>query len=97
MNINKKIIFNIFLICIPFLFFIFLEFLLRVFDIYSPIHLFTKKDNKFYQINFNIGERYFDKNKYPVPNIYPQTFLIQKPKDVFRIFCLGGSTTAGFL
>ena len=96
MMIKKKIIFKILLFCIPFVFFIFLEFILRLFNLFEPVSLFINDKKGLIQVNSNIGERYFDKNKVPVPNMYPQSFLAQKNKDTFRIFCLGGSTTGGF-
>ena len=94
---RKKISFRVFLVIIPFLFFISLEFFLRLFGLFNPQFLFfEKKNNDFIQVNSNIGQKYFDSKKVPVPNMYPQKFSAIKSKRTFRIFCLGGSTTAGF-
>ncbi|MFL3008126.1 MAG: GDSL-type esterase/lipase family protein [Candidatus Neomarinimicrobiota bacterium] len=94
---GKKISFRVFLLIIPFLFFISLESFLRLFGLFNPQSLFfEKKNNDFIQVNSDIGQRYFDSKKVPVPNMYPQKFSAIKSKSTFRIFCLGGSTTAGF-
>tara|TARA_B100001250_G_C19800164_1_gene790680 strand:- start:527 stop:2356 length:1830 start_codon:yes stop_codon:yes gene_type:complete len=96
MEIKRRRVFKVFIICIPFLFFIILELFLRLFNFYTPIPLFIDKKNGFYQVNSNIGEKYFNSKRVPVPNMYPQNFSAYKNKDLFRVFCLGGSTTAGF-
>mgnify|MGYP006088400187 CR=1 FL=1 len=93
---RKKISFKAFLVTIPFLFFIFLELFLRLFGLFNPESLFEKKNNNLIQVNSNIGKKYFDNKKVPVPNMYPQKFSAKKSKNTFRVLCLGGSTTAGF-
>ncbi|MAQ87134.1 MAG: hypothetical protein CMG23_02865, partial [Candidatus Marinimicrobia bacterium] len=94
---RKKISFRVFLVIIPFLFFISIELFLRLFDLFNPQSLFFEnKNNDFIQVNSNIGQKYFNSKKVPVPNMYPQKFSAIKSKNTFRIFCLGGSTTAGF-
>ena len=94
---GKKVSFKVFLVFIPLLFFIFLELTLRIFGLFNPQSLFFENKNiDFIQVNSDIGQKYFDSNKVPVPNMYPQKFSAIKSKNTFRIFCLGGSTTAGF-
>ena len=94
---GKKVSFKVFLVFIPLLFFIFLEITLRIFGLFNPQSLFFENKNiDFIQVNSDIGQKYFDRNKVPVPNMYPQKFSAIKSKNTFRIFCLGGSTTAGF-
>lgn len=44
----------------------------------------------------DVARRYFNPKNVVVPNLYPESFARSKPDGVFRIFCLGGSTTAGF-
>ncbi len=76
-----------------------LEVLLLVFNLFPQTPLFEEQirdDRKVTAVNSRIGERYFNKKTIPVPNLYPQTFSTEKPEGTFRIFCLGGSTTAGF-
>ena len=49
-----------------------------------------------YQLNPDVGKRYFDSKRVVVPNLYPETFSQDKSTQTFRIFCLGESSTAGF-
>jgi tetratricopeptide (TPR) repeat protein len=70
-----------------------------LFGVFSPEPLFkeiSKAGERFYQINPYIAKRYFDSDKITLPTLYPETFQKNKSPDTFRIFCLGGSTTAGF-
>ncbi len=46
-------------------------------------------------MNPAVKERYFSRVDFS-PNTSPDYFQIPKPDSTFRIFCLGGSTTAGF-
>ena len=67
--------------------------------VFSPEPLFkeiSKSEQKFYQVNPYVAKRYFDPNKTVLPTLYPETFQKNKSPGTFRIFCLGGSTTAGF-
>ena len=94
---RKKNSFTVILVIIPFLFFIFFELFLRLFGLFNPQSLFfEEKDIDFIQVNSDVGQKYFDRNKVSVPNMYPQKFSAIKSENIFRIFCLGGSTTAGF-
>ena len=84
---GKKISFRFFLVIIPFLFFISLESFLRLFGLFNPQSLFfEKKNNDFIQVNSDIGQRYFDSKKVPVPNMYPQKFSAIKVKGRFEYF-----------
>lgn len=82
---------------LPLVFLVILELVLRLANLFPrpPLFLENKEDN-LVTINSDIGERYFNKKSVPVPNLYPQTFTLKKNQSTFRIFCLGGSTTAGF-
>ena len=96
---SKKILFSAMGALLPLLVLALVEFSLWVFDAYSqpPLFLEVEEDELIsMQINSNVGERYFDKLKMPVPNLYPQEFSAQKTASTLRIFCLGGSTTAGY-
>jgi tetratricopeptide (TPR) repeat protein len=75
-----------------------LEFGLRVFGYGPNMSLFTTEDfgGKTYHImNPAVKSRYFNNVEFS-PNTSPDYFLVPKPKGMFRIFCLGGSTTIGF-
>ena len=96
---NKKTIFRIFIALIPIVFLVLLEITLRLFNAFPQTPLFNKvyaSGQEFIEINSTIGERYFNKKVMPVPNLYPQRFPVVKPENTMRIFCMGGSTTAGF-
>ncbi len=96
---NKKLIFGITAALLPVVFLAILEISLRLMDAYSqaPLFIEVREGGKhFVQINSQVGERYFNKYLMPVPNLFPQKFATPKGKSTFRIFCLGGSTTAGF-
>ena len=96
---RKKIIFSIFAALLPLAFLVLVEVSLWVVDAYPqpPLFLeFEDEEKAFIQVNSQVGERYFNKNVMPVPNLYPQTFEAQKGSKTTRIFCIGGSTTAGF-
>ncbi|MDZ7269575.1 MAG: GDSL-type esterase/lipase family protein [candidate division KSB1 bacterium] len=49
-----------------------------------------------YQLNQWVAKRYFDPARVTVPGMQPDLFVKHKGPEVFRIFCVGGSTTAGF-
>ncbi len=94
---KKETSFKIIAMLLPILLVILLELILRLFNLFPQIPLFIEdKKQNLVTVNSQIGERYFDKRKVPVPNLYPQTFSYEKSSDTYRIFCLGGSTTAGF-
>ena len=93
---KKQTIFKIGAVLLPLIFFVIVELIFRIFNIFPQIPLFIEQQNNTIRINSSIGERYFNKKKVPVPNLYPQTFSAKKDSNTFRIFCLGGSTTAGF-
>jgi len=46
-------------------------------------------------MNPDVKNRYFSRFQFN-PNSSPDYFLVPKPKGMFRIFCLGGSTTVGY-
>ena len=95
----KKIIFSILAALLPVAFLAIIELTLWIVDAYPQPPLFievTEGDTSYTQINSQVGERYFDKAIMPVPNLYPEKFSSKKSPGTIRIFCLGGSSTAGF-
>jgi len=96
----KKFFFFIATLLIPIIFFVGLELLLRVIGVGDDEKLILKikeKGQEFYQLNPNVGKRYFvrtDENM--IPQLYPQKFPVKKSSETVRIFLLGGSTMAGF-
>ena len=96
---TKKITFSILAALLPVAFLALVELFLWTVDAYPQPPLFlqvTEEDTSYTHINSQVGERYFDKAIMPVPNLYPQKFSTVKPDGTIRIFCVGGSTTAGF-
>ncbi|NQV30410.1 MAG: hypothetical protein HQ508_05945 [Candidatus Marinimicrobia bacterium] len=96
---NKKRIFTIIAALLPIFVLAILELSLWLLDAYPQPPLFIDVKERgidFVQINSAVGERYFNKNIMPVPNLFPQIFPARKGKNTLRIFCLGGSTTGGF-
>ncbi|NQT61596.1 MAG: hypothetical protein HQ556_01445 [Candidatus Marinimicrobia bacterium] len=96
---SKKIIFSILAVLLPVAFLALIELSLWIVDAYPQPPLFfevSEGDTSYTHINSQVGERYFDKAIMPVPNLYPQKFSSEKSTGTIRIFCLGGSTTAGF-
>ena len=97
-NKRKKRIFFLITISIPFIFIITLEILLRIFNYGTDISLFSTiniRGTTYHVLNPTFGTRYFSsENIIPVQST--DYFLVPKPKGMYRIFCLGGSTVAGY-
>lgn len=96
---KKRFIFILILIISPLLFLGVLEILLRIADLFSPEPLFLesyKGGKEVYQLNPYVARRYFNPRKVVIPTIYPETFEKNKSPNTIRIFCLGGSSMAGF-
>ncbi|MCB9058305.1 MAG: hypothetical protein H6627_07045 [Calditrichae bacterium] len=99
MSLSKNALFKITLIFIPIVILIVFELFLRIFNLFPPEPLFIEKTisgKSYQQINPDVGRRYFNAKKMAVPRLYPQTFSSEKAENSLRVFCLGGSTTAGF-
>jgi lysophospholipase L1-like esterase len=96
--IGKQRLFQVLLVVIPMLFFLFLEIGLRIFQYGENTDLFVStpdESSEFFGINPNVSKRYFSKIDF-LPTPRKDLFLKQKPANCYRIFVLGGSTTAGF-
>lgn len=91
--------FWILLFLIPVFLLIGAEFLLRVLNFGNDLELLTEtsiQHQKYYMINSRVAQRYFSGSDIVIPEARNDIFLKQKPPETFRIFCLGGSTTAGW-
>ena len=94
----KKRLFAAVTAATPVLFFVLLELGLRLFHYGPDLSLFTLHDIRrqpYALINPDVKFRYFGSSPFS-PATAPDYFPVPKPKGVFRIFCLGGSTTVGF-
>ncbi len=95
---RKKLIFFGIMIATPVILLILLEAGLRVFGYGIDMSLFKKHvvwGKTYYQMNPNVKYRYFGTSAFQ-PSTSPREFQVPRPKGVYRIFCLGGSTTAGY-
>ncbi len=95
---RKKRIFTIGMIGLPVLLIIVLELLLVIFRYDGNLKLFItapKEISQYKMINRNVGRRYFYLQS-TLPTPQKDLFLKKKPENGYRIFVLGGSTTAGF-
>jgi tetratricopeptide (TPR) repeat protein len=83
---------------IPVVFFVSLEWSLRLFDYGPNLSLFTTESfggKSYYTLNPSVKNRYFGRLDFS-PDPSPEYFLVSKPPGTYRIFCLGGSTTVGY-
>ncbi len=98
LNPRKKKLFTLIVILIPVLFFVLLESGLRVFNYGGNTKLFisgTDDISGYWMCNPEVAKRYFYMQQ-TIPTPSKDLFLKQKPANGYRIFVLGGSTTAGF-
>jgi tetratricopeptide (TPR) repeat protein len=94
---KKKLIFSLFFVLIPLIFLLLVEMTLRSVNYGQNYSLFVDFDlfgKKYSKVNPEYGKKYF----YDLPFMSPNNdiFLKEKPKNGYRIFVIGSSTTAGF-
>lgn len=95
----KKKSFQILLFFLPIIIIVLLETGLKIFSFFSPEPLFiniSEQGKEYYQLNPYVAKRYFKATDKIIPTLYPEKFEKYKSTNTFRIFALGGSTTAGF-
>ncbi|MFH0734909.1 MAG: hypothetical protein V1773_10820 [bacterium] len=80
---------------IPVLFFVLLEFSLRMFNYGQNIDQWVKATEDQYMLNPDIAYRYFYSTK-GIPYSSKDIFYINKRPNTFRVFVLGESSAAGF-
>ncbi|MEJ2355720.1 MAG: SGNH/GDSL hydrolase family protein, partial [candidate division WOR-3 bacterium] len=98
LSAGKRFIFGLFLFLIAISILILSEGILRLFNYGGDLRLFISAPNEvsnYYRCNPDVSNRYFYK-QFTTPTPPKDLFLKQKPENGFRIFVLGGSTTAGF-
>lgn len=91
----KKTIFTITLILIPVIFFVLIEFALRIAGFGTSYSLFVE-DGDTWRLNRQAAAKYFSSRDILIPELIDQSFPVNKPEKTIRILCLGGSTTAGY-
>lgn len=95
---RKRVLFAAITISIPFVLLVLLEVSLRLFNYGHDLSLFKAHEIRhqiYYQMNPDVKFRYFGNSRFS-PSTSPDYFQMPKPKGVYRIFCLGGSTTVGY-
>lgn len=81
------------------LFFLLLEFGLRVFeygDSYPLVKVLETSKGKRYVVNKEVTKRYFNFEDDKIPQPLKTDFDYERREKSLRVICLGGSTTAGF-
>ncbi|MBN1695612.1 hypothetical protein JW879_09510 [candidate division WOR-3 bacterium] len=95
---GKRIVFGLFLFLIAAGILLLAEGILRLFNYGGNLHLFISAPEEvsdYYRCNPDIGKRYFYR-QFTIPDPPKDLLLKEKPENGYRIFVLGGSTTAGF-
>ncbi len=95
----KKSLFFVLMLLIPVAFFVLLELGLRLFgfgDSYPLVKTAEIFGKERYVVNTEVGRRYFNLPPDKTPQPLAEYFDIEKPEKTMRLFCVGGSTTAGF-
>jgi tetratricopeptide (TPR) repeat protein len=95
---GKRILFNLLLFLIPVCILLLVEGALRLGRYGGDFRLFIpapEEVSDYYRCNPDIGKRYFYQ-QFTIPSPPKDLFLKEKPENGYRIFVLGGSTTAGF-
>jgi len=96
---SKRFIFTLIMFIIPLLFLIGLEFILRAVNYGGDLDLVLKQEINgvsYCYLNKNVAKRFFFHQDIQIPNARTAVFKKEKSPNSYRIFCLGGSTTAGF-
>ena len=94
----RPLVFTFAMVAVPVIFFVGLEVLLRVFGYghdLSPLVAQELRHQTWYRLNPDVKYRYFGSSHF-APATAADYFQLPKPPGTFRVFCLGGSTTAGF-
>ncbi|MCX6171103.1 MAG: tetratricopeptide repeat protein [Ignavibacteriales bacterium] len=95
---KKKRIFFVISIFLPIIIIGVLELGLRLFHFGPDLSLFVEKEiygTTYYVMNPLVKARYFPQSSF-AEEMTTDYFRVPKPQGTFRIFCLGGSTAAGF-
>ncbi|MFQ5706512.1 MAG: GDSL-type esterase/lipase family protein [bacterium] len=95
---GRQWLFRAIVLSLPVFFFVLLELGLRAFDYSGNLDLFISAPGEYanyYMCNPFVARRYFFMQS-TIPDPPNDLFLKEKPANGYRIFVLGGSTTAGY-
>jgi len=98
MNTQRRRLYLGITIAFPLFLFGFIEGGLRIMGYGPDLSLFITRElngREYHIMNPAVKNRYFSRVAF-LPSTSPDYFLVPKPRGMFRIFCLGGSTTVGF-
>ncbi|MCI0512915.1 tetratricopeptide repeat protein [candidate division KSB1 bacterium] len=96
---GKKWLFTTIMLALPLLFFIGGECVLRTLHYGDEINLVLTHElngTDYCFINKQVARRFFSYHEINIPDARSAVFKKEKSPHTYRIFCLGGSTTAGF-
>lgn len=99
LSTSRRILFTALMLLLPALLLTLAELALRLFGYGESYPLVHKKmifGKEKYVVNREIGQRYFFLPEAKTPEASEEVFDVVKQPNTLRIFCLGGSTTAGF-
>ncbi len=94
-NSNSPFWFYLVLVSIPIIFFLLLEFGLRLFNYGNSYDQWVNATPTKLMLNNDIARRYFYTTK-SVPYSIQNTFDVEKKSDAFRVFVMGESSAAGY-
>ncbi len=95
----KKFIFLTILLLLPVLLLLTGEIFLRLIHYGGEVDLVLTREingRTYCYINKKVARRFFTQQDIHIPDARSTVFLKEKSPETYRIFCLGGSTTAGF-
>lgn len=98
LNKKKELAFSIVAMLLPFILLIMLEVVLNLANYGGNLSLFVTGEDDvshYRMLNRDVGKRYFFMQS-TTPRPSKDLFLKEKPANGYRIFVMGGSTTAGF-
>lgn len=99
LSIRKKRVFLTLTLLIPVIFFVTLEGALRFFNYRGDTRLFTYPE-EYFEGNYGLANSNFNARFFfhaaRLPDFPNDAFLKEKPDHSFRVFVMGGSTTAGY-
>lgn len=99
LSTSRRILFTALMLLLPVLLLTLAELALRLFGYGESYPLVHKKmifGKEKYVVNREIGQRYFFLPEARTPEASEEVIDLAKKPNTLRIFCLGGSTTAGF-
>ncbi|MBN1352977.1 tetratricopeptide repeat protein [candidate division KSB1 bacterium] len=98
-KMKHAVVYRMIVLLLPFAVLIGAELLLRALKYGTELELVRVIEiagQKYYRINESFARRYFAGSEISIPEARNDLFRVRKSPNTYRIFCLGGSTTAGF-